>query len=236
MISVIVPAYNEETRILPTIDAILKVMEKEAKDFELLVVNDGSRDKTPELVRSVQNEKVKLLSYEKNRGKGGAVKFGVQQAKGELIVFTDADLPYPPENIPKACEMLSSGADVVLGKRILSENGKKYPWYRTLMSKTFGFFVKMVLHLKENDTQCGFKAFRAEATKKIFQQLTLSGWGFDVEVIFLAEKLGCRIERLAVELFHENNNSKINVASDTFKMIGEVLTVRKNFKKGIYRL
>ncbi len=235
MISVIIPAYNEEKRILPTLDAILKVMEASGTDFELLVVDDGSRDRTKELVKGLGHEKVKLLSYENNRGKGGAVKFGVEHAKGEYIVFTDADLPYPPKNILKASEKLSCGADVVLGRRVMSEDGEAYPWYRTLMSHTFGLFVRIVLGIKEGDTQCGFKAFCSDKAKKIFKQITLSGWGFDVEMIFLAEKTGCKIERLDVELSHENSDSKIRIVKDTLDMIGEVLAVRKNQKQGKYQ-
>ncbi len=236
MISVIIPAYNEEKRILPTLYAIVEVMENSGFTYELLVVDDGSRDKTKEVVLGLQHNNVKLLSYDNNRGKGGAVKYGVEHAAGDYIVFTDADLPYPPEGILKACEKLSAGADVILGKRVMSENGEKYPWYRTLMSQVFGLFVRTVLGIKEGDTQCGFKAFRAEKAKKIFKQITLSGWGFDVEMIFLAEKTACKIERLEVELFHENSDSKIRIVRDTLNMIAEVLTVRKNHKQGKYQI
>ncbi len=234
MISVIIPAYNEEKRILPTLDKILAVMENQEEDYELLVVNDGSRDQTEKVVLSLDHNKIKLLSYEQNRGKGGAVKYGVEHARGEYIVFTDADLPYPPENILSACEKLSQTAEVVLGKRVLAENGNAYPWYRKCMSAIFGLFVRLTLKVKEKDTQCGFKAFRKEAAQAIFQRMTLSGWGFDVEMIYLAEKLGFQIERMEVELFHDNINSKIKVLGDTRKMIKEILKVKKNIKKGIY--
>lgn len=235
MISIIVPAYNEEKRITKTLLAIEAVMINGTEDFEILAVNDGSHDNTAAVVRGLENEHIHLLSYEKNRGKGGAVKYGVEHAVGDYIAFIDADLPYPPESIPKAHAMLAEGCDAVLGKRVQTENGQKYPWYRTVMSKSFGLFVRTVLHMKEKDTQCGFKAFRAAAAKEIFSRVTLSGWGFDVEIIFIAERRGYRIKRLPVELFHENDESKINVVQDTLKMAGEVFAVRRNHKKGLYR-
>lgn len=235
MISIVVPAYNEENRITKTLQAIEAVMLASGETFEILAVNDGSCDKTADVIRSRENEHIRLLTYEKNRGKGGAVKHGVEHAEGDYIVFTDADLPYPPENIPKACAMLAEGYDAVLGKRVQKENGQKYPWYRTVMSKSFNLLVQSVLHIHEKDTQCGFKAFRKAAAKEIFKRITLTGWGFDVEMIFIAEKRGCKIGRIPVELFHENSESKINVVQDTLKMIGEVFTVRRNNKNGMYQ-
>ena len=234
MISVIIPAYNEEKRITKTVLAIEKAMQNQKDAYEILVVNDGSQDKTIDVVKGLENGHIRLLSYEKNRGKGGAVKFGVRHAAGQFIVFTDADLPYPPENIEKACNMLNEGYDLILGKRVQKENGGKYPWYRTIMSACFGMFVKSTLHLKEKDTQCGFKAFRYEAAQKIFERVSLSGWGFDVEMIFVAEKLGYKAGRLVVELFHNNADSKIHVVKDTITMIKEILKVRKNNQQGLY--
>ena len=149
MVSVIIPAYNEEQRIRRTVVAIEACMQETLDDFEILVVNDGSSDRTRDVVKSMEDGRIKLLSYEKNRGKGGAVKFGVEHAAGDYIVFTDADLPYPPEKISEAVHLLKNGADLVLGKRVHVENGGKYPWYRTLMSKVFGLWVKLVLGIRE---------------------------------------------------------------------------------------
>ncbi|MBR5236961.1 MAG: glycosyltransferase family 2 protein [Clostridia bacterium] len=234
MISVIVPAFNEEKRIEKTVKAIEEILLKQEDAFEIIVVNDGSRDKTEEVVKTLENTHIRLLSYEKNKGKGGAVKYGVNNAVGDYIIFTDADLPYPPENIEKAKNLLTIN-DVVLGIRQKSLTGQKYPWYRTVMSKAFIFFVQSVLHLKEKDTQCGFKGFRKEAAQAIFERVYLTGWGFDVETIFVAHKLGLKIGRIEVELFHENKNSKINVIQTTLSMMREVFQVKKNNKKGLYK-
>ncbi len=234
MISVIIPAYNEEKRIKKTVLAIFSVLKSKTEDFEILVVNDGSSDQTAEVVKELENSQIKLLSYEKNRGKGGAVTYGVAYALGESIVFIDADLPYPPEKILETDGILKAGADVVLGKRVLGGGEGKYPWYRKVMSKIFGLWVKLFLGLREKDTQCGFKGFTQKAAKEIFSQVTLSGWGFDVEVIFLAELKGFSIQRIPVELFHEREGSKINIKKTSVNMIRDVLAVRKNKKMGIY--
>lgn len=234
MISVIIPAYNEEKRIERTIHAIKNSLLVHTNDFEILVIDDGSVDDTKTVVKSLENEHIKLFSYEKNKGKGGAVKYGVSKASGDFVFFTDADLPYPPENIIIACDILKTGADVVLGKRIPSEEGGKYPWYRTIMSKGFGIFVRLILGFFERDTQCGFKAFKKEAAKNIFSKALLSGWGFDVEIIFLAQKMNYVIKRLEVELHHEGKGSKVNVIKDTVTMMKEVFLIKNNNKKGKY--
>lgn len=237
MVSVIIPAYNEEKRIAKTLDALTAFMESAFgdKDYELLVVDDGSKDATKDVVLAHGGKNVSLLSYGENRGKGGAVKYGVENAKGDIIIFTDADLPYPPESIKRAVELFEKEQfDLILGSRVVSEQGKKYPWYRTLMSHSFSKLVNMILKLYVPDTQCGFKGFRRDAAKRIFKKSTLVGWGFDVELIFIAKKMGFSIGRIPVKLSHENEGSKIRIIHDTKTMIGEVLCVRKNNKNGLY--
>ncbi len=235
MISVIIPAYNEEKRIEPTVLAIYDFLKENRASFEIIVVDDGSVDKTSEVVKKLENEQIKLLSYAENRGKGGAVKYGVEHALGDMVVFTDADLPYLPQNILKAKKMLTDGCDVVLGSRMEQKNGKGYPLHRKIMSGCFGFFVTLLLHLKEKDTQCGFKAFTKEAANAIFQRARLSGWGFDVELIFIAQKLGLKIKRLEVTLFHDCEGSKVRIFKDPFQMLREVFLIQQNDKKDLYR-
>lgn len=239
MISVIIPAYNEEKRITKTLDALCGYMETAFPegDYEILAVNDGSSDRTAEVIAAHGGKNLRLLGYTPNRGKGGAVKYGVEHAMGEIILFTDADLPYPPENIKKAAELFEREPyQLILGNRESAENGQKYPWYRTVMSRCFSLLVDSVLHLHVPDTQCGFKCFRREAAEKIFAASTLTGWGFDVELIFLAKKYGFCIGRLPVKLYHENSGSKIRIVHDTLTMIREVRCVKKNNRAGIYEL
>lgn len=237
MISVIVPAYNEENRITKTLDGLCAFLSAvyPPEEYEILVIDDGSTDKTSEVVSGHGGKNVYLLGYEENRGKGAAVKYGVQHAKGDYLVFTDADLPYAPENIEKAvCLMKEESAEVVLGSRKEKDNGRKYPLYRKLMSGGFSLVVNLILNLRVPDTQCGFKAFTKRAAETIFEKSTLSGWGFDVELIFLAKKNGFLMGRLPVELFHDNDGSKVRALRDAVQMFREVLTVKKNNKNGIY--
>ncbi|MBQ3554043.1 MAG: glycosyltransferase family 2 protein [Clostridia bacterium] len=237
MISVIVPAYNEENRIMKTLDALCAFLSAAypPEEYEILVIDDGSTDKTREVVNSHSGKNLSLLGYGENRGKGAAVKYGVQHAKGDYLVFTDADLPYAPENIEKAVRLMKDeSVDVVLGSRKEKDNGRKYPLYRKLMSGGFSLVVNLILNLRVPDTQCGFKAFTKRAAEAIFAKSTLTGWGFDVELIFLAKKKGFLLGRLPVELFHDNEGSKVRALRDAVQMFREVRTVRKNDKKGIY--
>ena len=237
MISLILPAYNEEKRISRSLDALVSYMESSfgADEYEILVVDDGSVDNTRQIVSQRNDKNLTVLSYEKNRGKGGAVKYGVKQAAGDIIVFTDADLAYPPESIGFAKELIEKeGYDVVLGSRQEADIAHKYPWYRTIMSHAFSFVVDTILDLNVPDTQCGFKAFKKDAAKKIFDKITLNGWGFDVELIFLAKKYKKSIGRIAVRLFHENSGSKIRIIHDAISMLREVKKIKKNDRLGLY--
>ena len=234
MLSVIIPAYNEEKRIAKTLQLIDKELSLGTMPYEILVVNDGSRDKTKEIVRKMQNGHIRLLSYDENKGKGGAVAYGVKFAAGQYIIFTDADLAYSPKNIGKAVKLLSGGADVVVGNRQPGKEQNAYPWHRKVMSSCFNSFVKMNLGLKEKDTQCGFKGFRYNAAQTIFEKMQLSGWGFDVEMLFIAKKLGFKVESLPVLLHHNERGSKVRVLQSSIQMAKEVMQVKKNDQAGLY--
>lgn len=236
MISLIIPAYNEEKRIGKTLNVFYEYMHKTFSAFEIIVVDDGSQDNTLGILRAYKEKipQLRVLTYETNRGKGGAVKYGVENAGGDYIFFTDADMPYPIENVGMAVEMFGkTDADAVLGKRMQKENGAKYPWYRSLISKSFSFLVNLVLRINTTDTQCGFKGFKKEAAEIIFSKNTLSGWGFDVEIFFIAHKYNLKVSRIDVELFHDND-SKIRVVSDSVKIFRDLMKVRKNNKAGLY--
>ena len=234
MISIIIPAFNEEKRIKKTIEAIIREISINKIKYEILVINDGSQDRTEEVVKGIKNENIKLYSFVKNKGKGSAVRYGMEKAKGNYIFFTDADLPYPPEKIITAHTMLEKGIDAVFGMRIIKKGESGYPWYRRILSKGFGVFVRKSIHIRQKDTQCGFKAFKKEVAQSIFDKMTLKGWGFDVEIVFLAEKLGFKTERIMLELSHDEQTSNVKIISDAVKMAIEVLSIRKKYKKGIY--
>ena len=233
MISVVIPAYNEENRITKTVTTINAFLKEQFSAYEIIVVSDGSTDRTIEHVKALSLPCVRTCGYSQNRGKGEAVKFGVQAAKGDFVLFTDADLPYAPAYIKDAYDLYKNGADVVLGSR--ETQLSSYPWYRWISSICFSLAVRVLLGMNVPDTQCGFKGFSKKAKEQIFEKSTLTGWGFDVELIYIAKKqLKLKIDRVTVSMKHENEGSKIRIISDSVKMLKEVLAVRKNAKHGLY--
>lgn len=233
MISVIIPAFNEENRITKTVTAMDAFLQKEFPAYEIVVVSDGSTDRTVETVETLALPAVRTCGYKENAGKGRAVQFGMKEAKGDFVLFTDADLPYAPEFIKDAYALYQNGAEVVLGSR--EAELSSYPWYRRISSVCFSLAVRVLLGMNVPDTQCGFKGFSKKAKEQIFEKSTLTGWGFDVELIYIAKKqLKLKIDRVTVSMKHENKDSKIRIVSDSVKMLKEVLTVRKNAKRGLY--
>lgn len=233
MISVVIPAFNEENRIEQTVTAIDAFLKEQFHTYEIVVVNDGCTDRTIEKVIALSLPCVKICGYSENAGKGKAVKCGMKVAKGEFVLFTDADLPYAPVYMKDAYDLYKNGAEVVLGSR--QAQLSTYPWYRRISSICFSLVVRVLLGLNVPDTQCGFKGFSKVAKEQIFDQTTLFGWGFDVELIYIAaKKRKLHIDRVTVSMKHENEGSKIRVISDSVKMLKEVLAVRKNAKRGLY--
>lgn len=234
-ISVIIPAYNEEKRIEKAIHTVSSYMEENFDDYEIIIVDDGSTDRTKEKAIAAASSNVLVLSYDKNRGKGGAVKHGVLSSTGDIIVFTDADLPYPVYNIKNSYDILKNkSCDYVLGIRKKAEGEKGYPLIRKIMSFTFSKMVHLILGLNVPDTQCGFKAFSRKCALDVFSKTQVFGWGFDVEAIFIAQKYGYTYKRLEVLLHHDNKNSKISVLKDPSKMISELKLIKKNNEDGKY--
>lgn len=234
MISVVIPAYNEEKRIGSTILEIDRFLQGNFESYEIIIADDGSTDSMQEVIASLELPYVSVVGYRENAGKGKAVTCGMQAAKGNFIVFTDADLPYSPTYIKEAYHLYKEHrAEVILGSR--EEELSSYPVHRKLASVCFSFAVRHILKMNIPDTQCGFKCFSAEAAKKILPGIRLTGWGFDVELIFIAvKKRKLSVRRLPVSMHHENDGSKIRLFSDSVKTIQEVLAVRKNDKLGLY--
>ena len=167
-LSVVMPAYNEGKNIYHNIERVRTAVEKFADDYEIIVVNDGSSDHTKDEVLRAQKEssRVRLVSYRKNRGKGGAIKKGVAEAGGEYIAFLDADLDLPPEQLEKYLEQLKNNrADVVIGSKMHKDSELDYPLVRRIISFGYYSMLKILFHLNVKDTQTGIKMFRAEALK-----------------------------------------------------------------------
>ncbi|MFN4227553.1 MAG: dolichyl-phosphate beta-glucosyltransferase [Candidatus Ratteibacteria bacterium] len=231
-ISIIVPAYNEEKRILKTIEKIYKYFAEKNLDFEIIVVDDGSKDKTIEVVEELSKDKkeVKILKHPKNMGKGAAVRTGVLNSSGDLILFTDADLSTPIEEFEKLKKKIEEGYDIAIGSRGLKDSKIviPQPFYRRIIGKIFPLLVRLLVIKDFKDTQCGFKLFKKEAGKKIFSQLKTNGFAFDVEVLARAKKEGYKIAEVGV-VWYNSPRSSVKIFKDSFKMFFSLLKIR--FKK-----
>lgn len=231
MISLIIPFYNcaktaEST--LFTASRFINNYEKEP--IELIAVNDGSTDNTLSVLKSYENEHIKVVSYEKNKGKGGAICAGVFASAGDKIIFTDADLAYGLSPIAPCAEALEE-YDIAAGSRRSDrEILKNYGFLRNFSSLVFSSVCEFLLHLKINDTQCGFKGYRAEAAKELFSRLTINGFGFDLEILAEARAAGMKITQIPVKLIKNEKNSKVSLISDGAKMLGEIIYIRKKVK------
>src|SRR5438270_5061048 len=195
--SIIVPAYNERARIGGTLERILEHLNEQNWSAEILVVNDGSRDDTMEVVSqyAAEHSQIRLIQNPGNQGKGYAVRNGMLNARGEILLFTDADLSSPISEAPRLIAALEKGADVALGSRWLdpSLQFQRQSFKRQALCRVYNLFLRSVLWFSYRDTQCGFKAFTRRAAEMIFPQQRITRWGFDPEIIFLAHRMGLKI-------------------------------------------
>ena len=236
--SIIIPAYNESERLAISLPKVMDYVNAKALQAEIIVVNDGSKDDTAEVVRRFArlNPDVRLLENPGNRGKGYSVRNGMLNARGDVLLFTDADLSSPIYEAGKLFEAIQQGADVAIGSRWLRAElqTERQPWYRQLYGRLFNLGLRMVLGLKFRDTQCGFKAFTRAAAHTIFTRQRVERWGFDPELLFLANKFKLRTTEVPVEWAHDHR-SKISPVRDGIRMGVEMLSVRWNDLKGLYR-
>ena len=235
--SIIIPAYNESKRIGASLERIVAYAAQQAWKVEVLVVNDGSRDDTAEIVREFAKKHsfIRLLENPGNRGKGYTVRNGILNARGDLLLFTDADLSSPIEEAPKLFNAIKAGADVAIGSRWLQAElqRERQPFHRQVFGRIFNIFLRAVLGLPYKDTQCGFKAFTHGAARAVFGRQRITGWGFDPEILFLARKMNFRIQEVPVAWAHDDR-SKINPITDGIKMAMELLKIRWTDVAGKY--
>ena len=236
--SFILPAYNESERLSASLPKVLDYIHKHGLHAEVIVVNDGSQDNTADVVRTFAAEHsiVRLLENPENRGKGYAVRNGMLHAKGEVMLFTDSDLSSPIEEAEKLFTAIGQGADVASGSRWLRSElqTERQPWYRQLYGRLFNLGLRLVLGLRYRDTQCGFKAFNRKAAELVFSRQRIERWGFDPELLFLANKFKLRTVEVPVRWAHDHR-SKINPLRDGIKMGLEMLQVRWNDVQGVYQ-
>ena len=227
--SIVIPAYNEAKRLEATLDRVLGYVAEQRWDAEVLVVNDGSRDATREIVlqRAANNPMLRLVENPGNRGKGYSVRNGVLHAQGEFILFTDADLASPIDEGEKLLAALAAGADIAIGSRWLDKSlqTRPQPLYRRALGRIFNLALRLVLGMSYKDTQCGFKAFTRRAAAAVFPLQIIERWGFDPEILFLARRQGLRVDEVPVKWAHQEN-TKISPIRDGLRMFTELLTIR----------
>ena len=235
--SIVIPAFNESSRLRPTLDSLLRFTQAQKWDVEILVVNDGSTDDTAQVVREYgkAHPQVLLLENPGNRGKGFSVRNGMLHARGEICLFTDADLSSPIEEAQKLVAAIHQGADVAIGSRWLKSElqTERQPLYRQAFGRIFNLVLRLVLGMRLVDTQCGFKAFRRGAAQRIFPLQKIERWGFDPEILFLARRAGLRVDEVAVVWAH-CEGTRLNPFRDGMRMFGEVLRIRWYSMTGAY--
>lgn len=235
--SIIIPAYNESDRLGATLDRVLAYVSAQQWDAEIIVVNDGSRDRTPDLVRGYAQRHANLRLVENlgNRGKGYSVRNGMLNALGEILLFSDADLSAPIEEAPKLLAAVESGADIAIGSRWLHPELQTHrqSLLRQFYGRVFNLVLRILLGLNFKDTQCGFKAFTRSAAHKIFPQQKIERWGFDPELLFLARRFPLKVVEVGVAWAHDEE-TRINPLRDGLRMFAEVLKIRWNALTGKY--
>jgi len=233
MVSLIIPVYNEEKIVAGTIKTVRDYMENNFKDdYEVIFVDDGSGDDTLKIAEGLSDENIKIISYEKNKGKGGAVRTGMLAAAGDLVFYTDCDMAYGLDVIKTGCEMFgkNQNADIVIGSRRKHKDGyASYTFIRKIASVAIYMFIKICGGVKSSDSQSGIKGFKNSAAKKIFGLCEVDGWSFDCEVLLIAEKLNYKILEMPVTIIN-HGDSKVR-AADGLKLLKEVLKIKKRVKK-----
>lgn len=235
--SIIIPAWNEERRMPASLTRIVAFVQEQPYDVEVIVVDDGSEDATAAIVEGFAQEHAFLrLIHNPHGGKGAAVKAGVSHARGQYLVISDTDLSVPIDELVKFLPPVLDSYDVAIASReIAGAQRIEEPHYRHLMGRVYNLLVRLVAVPGIQDTQCGFKAFRREVARQVFRRQTIEGWGFDVEVLFIAQRLGYRIVEVPVTWYY-GRESKVRPLQDTVSMVRDLWQVRLNARRGLYTL
>ena len=239
-LSIVVPAFNEESRLGNSIVSILGFIDKNSLDSELIIVDDGSTDSTKTVAQNALDSfpaiDSRVISYEENRGKGFAVRTGLAAAAGEIALFSDADLSTPITELPKLVDPISMGeCDIAFGSRALDRSliGIHQPWRREQGGRVFNFLVRSLTGLPFWDTQCGFKAFRMNEFRPLLDLMKIDRFGFDVEFLYVANLRGLRLKEIPVRWDH-CEGTKVSIFRDSIRMFTEIGEIRRNAKAGHY--
>jgi dolichyl-phosphate beta-glucosyltransferase len=231
MISIVIPAYNEEKRIGPSLLIINNYLQNKRMDHEIIVVDDGSGDRTSQRVKELTLKiiNLQLIRYETNKGKGYAVRTGILASKGSLVLLTDADLSTPIEELSTLLPYVANGeCEMAIGSRALplSNIVIRQPWWRQGMGKIFNKIVKTFVIDDFSDTQCGFKLFAGDAARHLFAQARIDRFAYDVEILALARKEGLVIKEVPI-CWMNSPESRVNPITDSFRMLLDLLRIRK---------
>lgn len=234
-LSIIIPAYNEENRLPNTLEQIFSFLSKQNYSYEILVIENGSIDRTFEIAKDFTKQFENLIViHEDKRGKGNAVKRGMLEAKGEYRFICDSDLSMPIEELNKFLPPQLNDFDIAIGSRE-AKGAIRFnePPYRHFGGRAINFLIQLLILPNLNDTQCGFKCFRAETTESLFRQQTLMGWSFDFEILYLARRKNLRIKEIPIHWYYDAN-SKVNAIRDALIMVADIFRIHLNAWRGKY--
>jgi dolichyl-phosphate beta-glucosyltransferase len=233
--TVIIPAWNEERRMPASLERVVAYVRSQSSPIEVVVVDDGSRDGTAAIVEGFAREHAFIrLIRNPHGGKGAAIKTGVSQGRGQYLILSDTDLSVPIEEMSKFLPPSLNGYDVAIASREAPGAERiDEPYYRHLMGRVYNLLVRLAAVPGIQDTQCGFKAFRRDVARQVFPLQTIEGWGFDVEVLFIARHLGYQIMEIPVRWYY-GRESKVRPVKDTLCMVRDLWQVRRNARRGLY--
>jgi dolichyl-phosphate beta-glucosyltransferase len=234
-LTIIIPAYNEENRLPSTLEQVFRFLEQQSFSSEVLVVENGSADRTYEIAREFVSRHPSLRVIHNDwRGKGLAIQRGVQEGRGKYLFLCDADLSMPVEEIGKFIPPQLDHLDIAIASREAPGSVRiNEPYYRHLTGRVFNTLIRLLVLPGLQDTQCGFKCIRAEVARDIFPYQTLTGWAFDVELLYIARHHGYRILEIPIQWYF-NADSKISVFRDSVRMFLDLLLIRRNARRGLY--
>ena len=235
LLTIVVPAYNEEGRLPTTLPQVVAFAESQNYPVEILVVNNASTDCTADIVREIAAEHpIVSLLYQPVQGKGAAVRKGMLEGQGEYVFMADADLAMPIEEVSKFMPPTLSDYDVAIASREVP-GAVRYnePGYRHLMGRVFNLLVRLLAVPGIQDTQCGFKCFRREVAQDVLNVQKIDGWAFDVELLHIARQRGYRIVEVPINWYY-GEGSRVNPVRDSWNMLREVIRIRRNSRAGLY--
>ncbi|MBI3161214.1 MAG: glycosyltransferase family 2 protein [Chloroflexi bacterium] len=236
-LSIVIPAHNEESRLPRTLGQVFAFLEKQSHSAEVVIVENGSSDRTLEIAHEFSSRHPNLtVIREAQRGKGNAVRRGMLEARGEYRFICDADLSMPIEEVSKFLPPASNDFDLAIASREAPGAVRfNEPFYRHLGGRAINLAIRMFILPGLNDTQCGFKCFRAEVAETLFRQQTLMGWSFDIEILYLARRKKYRILEIPIHWYFDPD-SKVNAVRDALRMLGDIFRIHLNALRGRYDL